>query len=76
MRGGICGGKFGGKVGEICKGQFAWVRTVAYTEEADVIVDNVAKCAVSLDTVYCKWKAARQGSLDIVLPRLDAGLLL
>lgn len=42
LRGGVGGGEFRGDVGKIRKGKFAWIGTVAYTEEADVILDQIA----------------------------------
>lgn len=42
MRGGVGGGEFRGDVGKISEGKFAWIGTVAYTKEADVILDQIA----------------------------------
>jgi hypothetical protein len=38
----VCGGELGGKVGEVCEGEFAGVRAVAYADEAEVVLDEVA----------------------------------
>lgn len=42
LRGGVGGGELGCKVGEVGECKFTGVGTVADTEEADVIFDDVA----------------------------------
>lgn len=42
MRGRVGGGELGRDVGEVGKGKLAGVRMVAYTEEADVIFNEIA----------------------------------
>jgi len=34
--------ELGGQVGEVGEGKFAWIRAVAYAEEAEIAFDQVA----------------------------------
>ena len=42
LLGAVGGGEFGGDVGEVGEGQLARVRPVAYTDEAQIVVDQIA----------------------------------